>query len=98
MPRACLPHPRVDFVALMASFVGGVFPTIATQHQDQVSAVGLCVTIPPVCFATRGDSAVPMGSWTYSFHGFALWSLLVTYLFIYLFIYFFFFGGTNFIY
>ena len=41
MPRACLPHPWVDFFALMASFVGGLFPTTATQHQGQVQSLGV---------------------------------------------------------
>ena len=94
MPRACLPPPQVDFFALMASIVGGFFffsyycySASGTSSEPWRGAVGLCFTIPPVCCATRGASAFPMGSRTYSFRGFALRSLLVMY---------FFFSVTNF--
>ena len=94
MPRACLSHPWVDFVDLMASFVGGFFfyycySASGPSSEPWRGSVGLCFTIPPVCRATRGDFAVPMGSRTYGFRGFALQSLLVVY---------FFFGVTNFMY
>ena len=39
-------------------------------------AVGLCFPVLPVYRATVGDSAVPMGSRTYSFRGLAVMSVL----------------------
>ena len=63
-------------------------PTIAAQDQCQVQglvvvAVGLCFPLPPACSAALGYSAVPKGSWTYSFRGLAVVLVLVVYFFLF---------------